>query len=88
MRRCARDYQRKFHPSFSPHHLPLDLHDVQRPVGMLLSLQTRQLDVSNVFLCAADPASSRLLEFCSSKSNLLSVEPTMSPVVHSNPTVP
>ena len=40
------------------------LRAVPRPVGMLLSLQTRQLDVSNVVLCAADPASSHVLEFC------------------------
>ena len=87
MRRCARDDQRKFHPSFSPHHLPLDLHDVRRPVEMLLFLRIQQLDASNAFLCVADQALSHHFEFCTSTSNSLSVEPTMLQVVHSNPAV-
>ena len=55
-RRCAQGDQRKFHPSSSPHHLPLDLHDVRRLAGMLHSLQNRQPDASNAFLCVADQA--------------------------------
>ena len=42
-RQSAHDDQRKCHPSFSPHRLPRVLRVVPRPVGMLLSLQTRQL---------------------------------------------
>ena len=70
-RRCGHDAQRKCHPSFSPHRLPRVLRVVPRPVGMLLSFQTRHLDVSNIFLCAAESASSRLLEFRISTSNHL-----------------
>ena len=84
MRRCARDDQRKFHPSFSPHQLPLDL---RRPVEMLLFLRIQQLGASNAFLCVSDQVFSHHFEFCTSTSNSLSVEPTMLQVVHPNPAV-
>ena len=87
MRRCARDDQRKFLPLFSPHHLSLNLHDVRRPVEMLLFLQIQQLDASKTFLCVADQAFSHHFDFCTSTSSSLSVEPTMLQVVHSNPAV-
>ena len=83
LRLCCGVLQRKFHPSFFPHHLPLDLHDVRR-LEMLLFLRIQQPDASNAFLCVADKAFSHHFEFFTSTNNSLSVEPIMLQVVFSN----